>query len=1855
MFFRTKRKKMIRAIAFFLLLNLVLEIFYPGVAYALTGGPSQPEVESFSPVGTSEMVDLATGDFTYNIPLLDVGGYPINLTYNAGITPDQEASWVGIGWNINPGVINRNVRGLPDDFKGDKVVRDFNMKANETYGGKIGGKIEFIGIDKIGKGGLSIAQGVQYNNYTGYSADFSVSPSFAVGKTSGPAFNASLGLSASSQSGADITPGASFSYSQELQKNRNMDLSVSVGVNVNSRAGLSALTVNPSVRVFKKKRTILTAEDGKGYTSQGGVGYNFGSTISMVAPTYTPYSELSYVTKSFSFSGSLGLEAKYLHPGVTLSGHYSAQQLASNQVVSDAYGYMYAQDGRSRTSLHDFNREKDGPVQNTTPYIGLANHTYDLFSLSGQGIGGMFRMHRKEIGMLYNPFVVNGYARSNDFGVELGVGLYVKLGTDFRRVKNTSYTGGWFDGNDLYNKTFFRHASYMKAAGERTAEKNMDYFQAIGGFEAVRPMITPLGDRPSGVSRLVNQQNQVTTVNEDTRQLQQQPVTQNLLTLTAEEASKYGLYKKIPNYALNTFLRTSLNTDYSHQTLLDYRHATEPHHLAEIVSVRPDGARYVYNIPAYNTKQKEVTFSTGGFHAPNYHTGLVQYTPQTNDNTAANRNGQEHYYEGITTPAYAHSYLLTAILSPDYVDRTGDGPTDDDNGSYTRINYSRAVDEFHWRTPVQQNTASHNEGFKSNRYNYQEKSDDKANYVYGTKELWYVHSIETRTHVAEFTLADRVDGLGVIGENGGVQSDLSKSPKQLVKISLYAKPQKSKTSFVSKWSNLPIKEVHFVYDHSVCQGVPNNIGAKGNMKSVVSNTGGKLTLKEVYFTYGVSGKGKYSSYKFHYAGTRKITEGENPEIAALNVYNLKSYDRWGNFKPNTAGVNDSRTTLTAAEFPYVDQQKEKSDIYATLWNLTRIELPSGGMIDVEYEADDYAYVQNKHAMQMFKVRGVVANQESTLNTEIPMDKISSQNRLINSNNTPNNIVVFELAEPIVASDASSAKNILRRDYLKNLDYMYFRFFVRLGSGNDDDTYEFVPGYVKYTKYGMMATSLQENGNNKYTHAWVQMKDVGVKIDASGDPTSPVSRAAWQFAQLYIPEIAYSSKGRPTGSAFKQILEALVDVGGAIQEALQGVNKKMRSENKGIFFEPAKSWIRLYNPNGQKIGGGHRVKRIELSDRWKALSGQSQAADGVYGQMYDYTKQEMYEDGTVKQISSGVASYEPLLGGDENPFRQPVMYNSEDRFLAPRRDYYMEHPFGESFFPGASVVYSKVTVRSIKEGTGYVEHEHYTAKDFPTQVSNTYLDANSRIRQKPSTLAKLLKVKNYDNLTISQGYSIVLNDMHGKSRSQKIYSHSRTLLSGVEYRYQQKNVPVTHRAGLKSHTLYANRLDNEIDVVYKKSTGGGRIAKALAGIDYDIMYDTRESHNQLNTSTSNINVDVSPPAEAPPVPVPIPIAILGFQKEKTTFRTAAITKVINQYGILEETIAYEDGAQVSTKNLLYDAETGDVLLTRTTNQFGDPIYSFTYPAHWGYDRMGPSYRNTGFSTNNLHADAAMFVVGDELGVISQGVARRAWVTGVSAGQVHVQDEYSKPIEGISYAKVIRSGRRNMQTIPIGTVVSLTNPVVGNDLVFTDVINAGAVEFSDTWKVFCEQLNGDMLYDRMNYFLKGATGNWRMMRSFVYLTERTQSDEKRNTNIRKDGVFKSFSPFWKAPDRNVAGDWTPDTLNWQYTSKVTMYSPLGYELENKDALSRFSAALYGYLGGALPIAVSNNAQYRDIAFENFEDRFSYISQMRAIHLRIKPGYGFGESGNLNERIFHSGKVGLEVDRGKMFIFENIIKCP
>ncbi|NDV97466.1 hypothetical protein D0T84_21595 [Dysgonomonas sp. 521] len=107
-----------------------------------------PSVVPMSPnaVAMAQYVDFPVSHYTgvpnINIPLYeaDIYGYklPINLSYHAsGIKVSQEASWVGLGWNLNVGgSISRSIKGT-DDLKA--VTRNGYTVAGYYKGPEVAG------------------------------------------------------------------------------------------------------------------------------------------------------------------------------------------------------------------------------------------------------------------------------------------------------------------------------------------------------------------------------------------------------------------------------------------------------------------------------------------------------------------------------------------------------------------------------------------------------------------------------------------------------------------------------------------------------------------------------------------------------------------------------------------------------------------------------------------------------------------------------------------------------------------------------------------------------------------------------------------------------------------------------------------------------------------------------------------------------------------------------------------------------------------------------------------------------------------------------------------------------------------------------------------------------------------------------------------------------------------------------------------------------------------------------------------------------------------------------------------------------------------------------------------------------------------------------------------------------------------------------------------------------------------------------------------------------------------------------------------------------------------------------------
>ena len=84
---------------------------------------SAPEASSMADAGRGSTPGF-TGDTSIQVPLLSVNGrngfnFPISVSYKPGIRVDEEATWVGLGWDLPIGVITRNIVNFPDDYRCD--------------------------------------------------------------------------------------------------------------------------------------------------------------------------------------------------------------------------------------------------------------------------------------------------------------------------------------------------------------------------------------------------------------------------------------------------------------------------------------------------------------------------------------------------------------------------------------------------------------------------------------------------------------------------------------------------------------------------------------------------------------------------------------------------------------------------------------------------------------------------------------------------------------------------------------------------------------------------------------------------------------------------------------------------------------------------------------------------------------------------------------------------------------------------------------------------------------------------------------------------------------------------------------------------------------------------------------------------------------------------------------------------------------------------------------------------------------------------------------------------------------------------------------------------------------------------------------------------------------------------------------------------------------------------------------------------------------------------------------------------------------------------------------------------------
>lgn len=882
--------------------------------HANAQGPNAPEAASFEPVDATDMVNLITGDFSYVLPLLNVpspeGGYPLALSYHAGIALDQEASWVGLGWSLNPGAINRSVNGNPDDWK-NGLIREF------AYGiGVETSNTVSIGYGVPGK--WSVGVGVSWGS--NQSLNGSVNASFGMFNGSIGTEGVSAGISTNDNtSSLNISVGFNGSIGTSVGYN-GLDFGLGYdknGFNGNLGYGVSGGYASMSIGIGFSSSGIGL------YNNSKGTGYS-STTMTIGSADYktyisqnqfmltTPFGYFSYgknktvwVLSKSEYQYTQG--SMYLYQEPSDSSHpyeMSAESFHKNKKVKLYDVFELNTNSNFEQSIEDY-------------YINSNNSlftNFDNFNVSGQGIAGSI-----------SPTIANDLDLKSFSLKVLDGGLY----------DNDDYISYGSGGNGSITKTvnFDFHAfsnSYLNVLSSTIGySASGDFFNVFFNGQTPLPNI-PSAYNYSSNNKLIYLNNSFSEAKHKVRsgRFVEYFTVNDINNGTAAAA---GLLREVNNYGLN--LESCGFENYNGSTPINATNTykndeTFKNSIGAFKVTLEDGKTYHYSLPVYQLEQVRRLY------------GIVD-----------NKSEAEAHMDRMQINPYATHWLLTAITGPDYIknDISRNYPDEGDYGYWVRFDYGKWSDGYIWRSP-------------DGQYSQDVDMFGKVKeYTWGRKQLYYLDKIKTRTHTALFIKKLRTDNKSVsmnyknfghyymsnmpqmnvsahpvlgldkiillknidannINKNTG--ADLT--PEIEYNYELYAnyffesyqfegyyKDYNAQRKFkVNKNDEVldvndivglnieskALKVIRFNHDYNLAKGSPNSVQGKLSLNSVVfSGKGGISLVPPIIFSYG-------SNYNY--------------------------------------AINEK------SDFGYYKNQPQA-------WSLNKITTPTGGSIDFDYEPDSF--------------------------------------------------------------------------------------------------------------------------------------------------------------------------------------------------------------------------------------------------------------------------------------------------------------------------------------------------------------------------------------------------------------------------------------------------------------------------------------------------------------------------------------------------------------------------------------------------------------------------------------------------------------------------------------------------------------------------------------------------------------------------------------------------------------------------------------------------------------------------------------------------------------------------------------
>ena len=787
------------------------------------------------------------------------------------------------------------------------------------------------------------------------------------------------------------------------------------------------------------------------------------------------------------------------------------------------------------------------------------------------------------------------------------------------------------------------------------------------------------------------------------------------------------------------------------------------------------------------------------------------------------------------------------------------GPSDGDFGYWVRFNYTRDAETpgvprlFQWRIPFV--GAAFVRGPDNGRFIAStERFGDKGYVTYGKRESWYLASIETATHRAFMCVdrSSRPDGIGATDRRqteAPTSTDHFARPWKLTGVRLLSKNALAGRSIDPQTNcpgGVPLVEAHLEYDNSLAPGAPNQLqGAPPGQE-------GKLTLKKVHFTHLASNRGRLSPYKFEYGET---DPAKNPR------YGAGERDRWGTYQPVSSPAAPPYPTLpksnpTAPNPPlddertWTNQSAAALDDWSSAWALRRVVEPSGRALRVEYEADDYAYVQNQPATRMFPLVSVDAAGSAGADARriapvvVPPGGTSPGGA---PQTAARPRVYFRLESSVRCSDppttdlpsCSDASAAVKARYLGAEDQILFKIRVALRT----DAKACLPGVSPGPRRSgrrypvtraprtpawclppraRTATSVGSSWSRS-TRTILRLGTTTIRLR-----TPPGSTCAC-YSRSCPGTAASTATRRETRSRRPCGVFTLVEAIPDIIKMLTGVYPAWAACEWGRTVDLAHSWIRLQDPDGIKKGGGARVRRLEVTDNWSKSTAGAES-DSTTGYRYTYR----LENGR----SSGVAAYEPMIGGDENALRKAKPFQDEV-LLSSSYNLFAELPNGESHQPAPAVGYARVVRRSL------AAQEDITARSddcgaggqlmpnrnsAPADERRPYrlrvlhgprlpraLERDARRQAAPAAAdarhIPLLGTITVNTLTASQGYSTVINDMHGRPKRETAYEYRAASTAARITRLRsppgadpRDDVPISFGGRIRRRLLHLNNAE-----------------------------------------------------------------------------------------------------------------------------------------------------------------------------------------------------------------------------------------------------------------------------------------------------------------------------------------------------------------------------------------------------------------------------------------------------------------